>query len=751
MKETVMMTALLALCVCAGAQTEERHERLDSVVVSASRAGASTPVTYSSVGKDGLQNANPMNSLPMTLNLLPSVVTYNEGGTGLGNSAMTIRGSKGSQVNVTLNGITLNDAESQEVFWVNIPALTGILSSVQVQRGLGTSASGAGAFGASINMNTAFVGPEPSFRWDVSAGSYDTFVTTVSAQSGLLPSGLYFNLAWSAAGTDGYIRNGKVGAKSLFAVAGWLEGRHSLRLTYLMGDQRSGITWDGIEPDVYAVDRRYNGAGRYIDDDGNVQYYPGQTDNYAQHHLQLNYTRAFSDRLTWTGTFNYTRGDGYDEYYKVGRKFAEFGFPAASMTGLDGKDYNRSDMIYRKAMGNDLSVFLSEVRYRSDGIDLTGGLNLSRYLGGHWGEILWTKVLGEEYDYAALNDSDAWYRNKGKKDEAGAFIRAECHPVPGLTAYADLQYRHIGYSLVGADDKVSSIPMDYHQKWDFFNPHLGLTVTSGAHKVYGSVSLGHREPGRSDIKENIKGEMIPVKPESMVDVELGSQWSGAHLTGAVNLYLMEYHDMLLETGRLSSSGYAIKENIPRGWRRGIELSAAWSPAAWFRADGNLTLSTNKIKDYTAYVEDWVEGGYREEHYGRTTMLLSPSTVGMLQVSFTPFAATSLPLKTTTLSLDGKWVGRQYWDNTEEDSRCIPSYFISNLSLRHTFDIQGYQLGLAFYVGNLLDRDYYAYAWVYRAWQGPVDADGRPQDPMYREAGIYPQAPRNYMVKLTFGF
>ena len=330
MKKTVLTAALAVLCVCAGAQAPER---LDSAVVSASRAGDHTPVTHVDVGREALQASNPMNSLPMTLKLLPSVVTYNEGGTGLGNSAMTIRGSKGSQVNVTLNGITLNDAESQEVFWVNIPALTAILSGVQVQRGLGTSANGAGAFGASVNMNTAFVTPDPAFRWDLSVGSYGTILTTVSGMSGLLPSGLYFSVAYSAGRTDGYIRNAGVESASLLGVIGWLKGRNSLRLTYLMGDQKSGMTWDGISPEMYATDRRYNGAGEYVDDAGNTRYYPNQTDNYAQHHLQLNYTRRLTDRLTWANTADYTRGDGYDEYYKTGRKFAVFGYPFSSWQG----------------------------------------------------------------------------------------------------------------------------------------------------------------------------------------------------------------------------------------------------------------------------------------------------------------------------------------------------------------------------------------------------------------------------------
>ena len=729
MKKTVLAAAFAALCVCAGAQTAEKVERLDSVLVSASRAGNHTPVTYDNVSREALRSSNPMNSLPMTLNLLPSVVTYNEGGTGLGNSAMTVRGSKGSQINVTLNGITLNDAESQEVFWVNIPALTALLSSVQVQRGLGTSANGAGAFGASINMNTAFVTPDPAFRWEVSAGSYATFLTTVSAMSGLRPSGLYFSLAYSAGQTDGYIRNAGVGSASLFGVIGWLKGRNSLRLTYLMGNQKSGITWDGISPEMYAVDRRYNGAGEYVDDNGQTCYYPDQTDNYVQHHLQLNYSRRLSDALTWANTFDYTRGDGYDEYYKTGRKFAEFGYPFSAWQGQ-----KKSDMIYRKRMDNDLYVFQSDLRLRTDALKVDGGVNLSRYLGGHWGEMLWARLLGPDFDYASMNDQDTWYRNTGTKQEVSAFLRAEYQPLPWLTAYADLQYRHIGYDLVGADDKASSVPMDYHEKWNFFNPRAGVTAVFGAHKLYASAAVGHREPGRSDIKENIKGEMIPIKPESMLDIEAGYQFSGKRFTASANVYLMEYRDMLLETGRLSSSGYAIKENVGRGWRRGVELAAAWSPATWLRIDGNLTLSTNRLRAFTAYLENWADGGYKEEHYENTPMLLSPSVVGMGRVEVDPFQG-------WPLTLSGKYVGKQYWDNTGCADRCIPSFFVMDLSLGHSFPLLGGSLGVSVYVNNLLNREYYAYAWVYRAWDSGE----------YLEAGLYPQAPRNLMVKMAYSF
>ena len=733
MKKTVLTAAFAALCLCAGAQEAEKTERLDSVVVSASRAGTHTPVTHTDVGKAELRTSNPMYSLPMALNLLPSMVTYNEGGTGLGNSAMTIRGSKGSQVNVTLNGITLNDAESQEVFWVNIPALTSLLSSVQVQRGLGTSANGAGAFGASVNMNTAFVAPDPSFRWEVSTGSYGTFLTTISGMSGLLPSGLYFSLAYSAGKTDGYIRNAGVGSTSLFGVLGWLKGRNSLRFTYLMGDQKSGMTWDGISPEMYAMDRTYNGAGEYVDDNGKTCYYPNQTDNYVQHHFQFNYTHRFWERLTWATTWDYTRGDGYDEYYKTGRKFAEFGYPFSAWEGQ-----KKSDMIYRKEMENNLYVLQTELRFISERLRVNGGVNLSRYEGAHWGEMLWARLLGTAYDYASMNRDYTWYRNTGLKKEMTGFFRAEYQPIPWLTAYADLQYRYINYDFVGADDKASSIPIDYHTRWDFFNPRAGVTATFGAHKLYASAALGHREPGRSDIKENIKGEMIPIKPESMVDIEAGYQFSGERFTASANVYLMEYRDMLLETGKLSNSGYAIKENVGRGWRRGVELAAAWTPAAWLRADANLTLSTNKLRSFTAYLENWVDGGYKEEQYDNTTMLLSPSVIGMSRIALTPFKGRWKPF---TVAFSGKYVGKQYWDNTQNENRCIPAYFVTDLSISHEIPLSTGSLGVSLFVNNLLNRAYYAYAWVYRAWDGSE----------YVEAGLYPQALRNLMVKLTYSF
>ena len=732
---------------------EERVERLDSVVVSSSRAGRNTPVTFTMVGKEELGRKNPLNSLPMNLALQPSVVSVNEGGTGLGYSKMTVRGSKGSQINVTLNGITLNDAESQEVFWVNIPALSSMISSVQLQRGLGTSANGAGAFGASINMSTASVSSEPSGSAEVSMGSYGTFTSTFAAGSGLLPSGVYFNAAYSRGMTDGYIRNAYADVQSAMAVFGWMNGRNSLRLTWLMGDQKTGITWEGISPEMYAVDRRYNPAGEYYDQFGNVHYYDNETDNYMQNHLQLNYTRAFTDRLAWSTTFNYTRGDGYYENYKAGKSFSKYMMDSPV---IDGVQYDEGDFITKEALANDYFVLNSDLRYSSDRLKLTAGLNLSRYDGDHIGSVLWNNVLGDSFDYG----SHEWYLNRGLKHEANAFVRGEMLLAEHLTAFADLQYRGVWLEMSGPED--DGVLLDHKDNWQFFNPRAGLSYRwSDSSRIYASAALGHREPGRSDIKELIldanmaasagaASRGVDIRPEKMLDIEAGYEYMAENLSLSANIYLMEYWDMLLETGKLTDVGYAIKENVPRSWRRGIEVAAAWKPLEWLQVGGNITLSTNKIRNFTAYYEkydnmnDWNYLGQHAVDFEKTDILMSPSLMGMASVTFRPFAGSVRSWESAYLSINGKYVGKQYYDNTSSEERSIPSYFVADLSLGYEFPVKDSSLDLSFHVNNLFNRMYYADAWLWRAYF-------QQEDDYYSETGLYPQAPVNMMFKVTWSF
>ena len=748
MRGFLLSAALYALVpgIVPGTEPEGTVEKLDSAVVSTSRAGETTPVTYTMVSKEELRRTNPLNSLPMTLAMQPSVVSVNEGGTGLGYSKMTIRGIKGSQINVTLNGITLNDAESQEVFWVNIPALSNLLSSVQLQRGLGTSASGPGAFGASINMSTASVGQHPYGAVDLGYGSYNTFTAMAAAGTGLTKNGMYLDFAYSRGMTDGYIRNAFADVQSAFGVLGWMNEKNSLRLTWLYGDQCTGITWHGIDLSQYEEDRRYNPAGEYHDEFGNVRYYDNDTDNYSQHHLQLNYTRSFMQGLVWTTTLNWTKGKGYYENYWEGRSLADYNFREESVNGL-----STGDFIVREALDNDYYVINSDLKYSSDRLSAVAGVNFSRYDGDHIGKVLWSDILGDAYDY----NSHSWYLNNGLKQEANVFARAEYRPLNWMTAYADVQYRGISPE----DDQV---PLDHSTAWHFVNPRAGLSFHwAKEHRAYVSAALGHREPGRSDIKENIKnaywaaqagisGEEVDLKPEKMLDVEVGYTYENDDLTASANLYFMEYRDMLLETGRLSNVGYAIKENVSRSWRRGLELAASWQALPWLRTDANVTLSVNQIKNYTEYVQhvdtydNWASTGRTSRFdYGTVTMLMSPSVTGMARLVVTPFRnISSGSLRTTALSVDGKYVGKQYLDNTMTESRSIPSYFVANMGLSHEFRIGDSFLGLSLHVCNILDNMYYADGWCYK---NIVEEDGAYCDGV----GIYPQAPANFMFKISY--
>ena len=643
------------------------------------------------------------------------------------------------------------------MFWVNIPALTSILSGIQIQRGLGTSANGAGAFGASINMNTAFVTPEPAFSADFSAGSYDTRIATVRGSSGLLPSGLYFDVVWSANFTEGYVKNGWGDANSLLAVVGWLKGSNSLRLTYLRGEQKTGITWTGVSMADMARDRTYNPEGLYRNASGAYVYYRDHTDNYLQQHVQLNWTHQFSGNLTWITTANYTDGYGFNERYKTGKKLSAYGFPS-SFTYGSATGRTKGDVIFRKTMDNGYWVLNSELKYKNERLNFVGGVNMSRYSGDHYGELQWHEALGKDYDYKSLNhrgDDNNWYFNNGLKKEVNLFGRGEYLIGSFLTAYADLQYRRVRFTISGTDDE-DHLPMGFATTWNFFNPRAGLTAALGNGKLYASVAYGNREPGRSDIKEviesnNLEGADRKLKPEKMVDIELGYNYAGQYFSGGVNLYMMEYRDMLLETGELSASGYAIKDNVDKSYRRGVELFAGFTPSPAFSLSGNITFSANKILDFTKYYEiydnldDWTYLGQETETFDKVTMLMSPSVTAAVLAECSPLQNVSCKaLRSTKISLTGKYVGKQYWDNTESADRCIPSYFVSDASVSFDFPLKCKgTVGLGFYVNNLLGKKYYADAWVYRAFF----RDGG----WYQEEGVFPQAPRNFMVKLSYKF
>lgn len=639
-----LIIALALLSALSG--SSEVMDKIDSTVVIASRAGKDTPIPNSSLDKKALRLSNPTFSLPMSIASQPSVISVSEGGTGVGYTSLRIRGVPGSQTIVSLNGIALNDPEDQEVFWANIPSLSQYLGSVQIQRGLGTTASGPGAFGAAVNMLTDAAGDRPSGGASLSYGAFHTFTSGVRASTGVLKCGFFADAAFSYNSTEGY-RYGAFGNMySVFANVGWKGRKDTVKATFLHGKQRTGITWEGISLEQYARDRRYNPA-------------EGNTDNYRQSHFQLNWKHRFGASFDSDVTLNYTDGYGFYEYAPR-----------------------------RDIQDNGLWVLRAELKYRTRSLSMSGGAYLSSYNGDH---------SGREGD-AGL------YLNKGVKREADAWLRAEWAPwyFRGSSLYADLQYRGIRHIMDGPDEYGQTL--SYDSSSSFLNPRVGANVKlSCKNNLFASVALGHREPSRSDIQASLLTVGTPaLKPEKMLDFELGHRFEGTVWKASTTVYAMEYFDMLVETGFVDMGGYAIKRNVDNAFRRGVEFAGELDMRL-FKLEGNISISSNKIRDVG-------------------NIILSPTVVGMLRW-------TQLLWPHGKMSLGGKLVGDQYWMNGSDPECRIPAYCVFDLMLRHDFIFLN-GLSASMYVDNLFNHRYFAYA---------------------NMTGVFAQAPINLMFRLEYSF
>lgn len=604
-----ILTALVALN-----PADSLSATLDTSIVSSTRITERAPIAYSQMDAPQLKTKEASLSLPQSLEMMPSVVSLSECGTGVGYTSFSVRGISGYHTNVTLNGISLGDSESQEVFWVNIPGLSSILSSVQLQRGLGTAACGPGAFGASLNMETQAPERLGGFARG-SFGSYGTWTGAARASTGRLRCGVFADVAVNVQGTDGYIRNAPARVLSAYANFGWQGSRDLVQAILLQGAQRSAITWNGVPYDIYPVDRRYN-------------VNEGDTDNFSQTHVQINYRHTFTLPLKWNTTFNYTHGYGWYD--------------------IDGnKDY----------LGNDLYVLRSDLLYSCGKLNLCGTLYAGHYAGRHWGN---------------------GYSDTALKSEADASVRAEWTVARGFSLLGEVQYRGVWYDLYG---KMHS--------WNFCNPRLGINWSRSAHKLYAFAAMGHREPARADFDAN-----PDVRRERLYDFELGYKYSSYVFSGSVNLYDMEYGDILVETGKMDSQGYAIKDNLPHAWRRGVEVELGARPLRWLGIDANCTVSDNRY-----------DGGY---------LPLSPGIVAAVALKF-------IPVEGLSLRWDTKYVGRQ--DR-------IPDYTVSRISASETFDFGRLRFTVSAYMDNIFDAEYYAYAW---------------------DGGVYPAATRNGSISLSLGF
>lgn len=734
-KEIVSLSTLLVAFTLHAEELLDslRHVNLNEIIVSATRVNEGAPIAFSNVNAQQIKSNNTAKNIPYILQTLPSVVAYSEDGSGVGNTSFRIRGTDATRINVTLNGMPLNNPESQEVYWVNIPDISNSLQSIQVQRGIGSSTNGAGAFGASISLKTQGAKPEPYGEASTGVGSYNTFTSTIAAGTGILKNGLSFDARYSRVTGDGYIRNGKVNHRSAYASVSYYKENQLLKLSYINGIQHTGITWEGISPEQMKADRKFNPAGTYYDDAGNVHYYDNETDNYYSNIAQLTYSNVLSEKLTLNIGLSYNHGYGYYENYKTDQKFKKFGLDPQV---IDGETYKSSDIIRRKSMKNNFYVGNFTLNYVTDKLVLTGGGNLSSFQGDHYGKLLWVKYNND------IPENYEWYRGDADKKEFSVFGKAFYHIINGLSVFGDIQYRYVDYRMSGIDDDLENIGNKNY--YSFFNPKAGLSYVFDKNEVYASLSVSNREPLRTDIKESVKGGSLQrIQPERMYDYELGYRYSSAMASFNANFYYMRYKDQMIQTGKLNDVGYKLMENVPTSYRMGLELAGTVKPSNWIRIDANATFSKNKIKNYTVYYDlydnqtDYNFVKQTAEHLGTTDISFSPNVVGSGILTFTPY-------KTLSLMLIGKYVGKQYYDNTSNEDNRLADYFVSNVVLGYTFKTQKIgNIDIQFYVNNIFSKRYVGNAWV--------STDKFEDGSQIVYTGLFPQATRNIMAKLGIRF
>ncbi|MBO5444961.1 MAG: TonB-dependent receptor [Muribaculaceae bacterium] len=719
-------------------------ERADSIVtelegveVTANRAGTRTPVAFTNVTSEDIKKVNDGRDIPSLIEMTPSVVTTGDAGAGIGYSSLRVRGTDASRINVTANGVPINDSESHNVYWVNMPDLASSLKDIQIQRGAGTSTNGAGAFGASVNMMTDFPSSERSASVTASYGSYNSNRQTLKVSSGLFGDHWSVEARLSHIGSDGYIDRAFSKLWSYLGQVSYRSDNTIIRLLAFGGKERTYMAWDyASKEDMEKYGRRYNPCGEYTDSEGKTAYYADQCDNFTQHHFQLLLNQNIGRYLTLNAALHYTKGDGYYDQYKTKRTLSEYGL--APYIGPDGEPVKKSDLIRLKYNDNDFGGGMLNLNYRNGNLSLVAGGAANWFLGKHFGQVKWVRNY-----IGAIDPLQEYYRNTGRKFDSNVFVRGDYSFGSGISAYADLQYRHIDYTIRGVSDNYDwnidgPAQLDVRRKWDFFNPKVGISFNNDGHRAYASWSVAHKEPTRDNFTDSDPNHYP--EAERMFDYEAGYSYSNQLFTAGANLYLMDYKNQLVVTGQLSDTGNPLSVNVPDSYRMGIELQGALRPVEWFDWQINATLSRNRIKNFMEYIyEDEWQNPISFER-GDTPIAFSPD--------FILHNAFNFNVKGFEASLLSRYVSSQYMNNARSEEARLDSYFVSDLALAYTFkdiaSIKELRLGVTVY--NIFNEKYcnngYAGAGYYMDNGTPV---------IYRYAGFAAQATTNVLGTVTLSF
>ena len=724
---------------------------INEITVNSLRASDKTPVVYTNIDKETLAKSNLGQDIPYMLSNTPSLVVTSDAGTGVGYTNFRIRGTDATRINITINGIPYNDADEQGAYWVDLPDFTSSLESVQVQRGVGSSTNGAGAFGANISMQTDNFAQKASGEMNISYGSFNTLKETVKASSGLLNNHWAIDTRLSSVKSDGYIDRATVDMESYFLQAGYYGENTSIKFLTFGGTEKTYHAWNGI--DSYALPeleypRTYNPCG-YMGDDSNGDplYYQNQTDNYIQTNFQLLGVHTFSSSLSLNAGLHYTRGDGYYEEYKQDQTLRNYALSSFELNDIT--TITSSDLVRQKKMGNDFAGAVSSLNYQKDKLTAQLGGAMNKYWGSHWGDVTWVKnYIG---DVLPITE---YYRSKVNKLDANIYLKANYDLSTKFNLYADLQYRRVNYTLKGVndqwDDAINAMQiLDVDKQFNFINPKAGVFFRPNEkNEIFGSFAIANREPTRTNYTDGTKDSWPTY--ETLYDTELGYKFHNSIFSIGANAYFMYYHNQLILTGKINDIGELLTDNIASSYRSGIELVGAIKPFSWLRWDASATFSYNRIKDFTETVnvldDNWEPTGKSvSKLYQNTPIAFTPTLMANSMITFTKgdFEA----------GLQSVYVGKQFVDNTGSADRQLPNYFLNNLRLSYSVTVKGLrELNFTLLVNNIFNAMY-----ISNAWSSPYI----PQDtanPVYDQStvvynyfGAYPQAGTNLLAGISVKF
>ena len=692
---------------------------LGDVEVSALRAGDRAPFAKSVMTKDDIARVNTGVDLPYILALQPNVVSTSDGGTGIGYTYMRIRGTDGTRTNITLNGVPFNDAESQGAFLVNLPDIATSAEDIEVQRGVGTSTNGPAAFGASVQLRTTSVKREPWGQVAVSGGSFNTQRYSVSAGTGLIQNRFSLDMRLSSITSDGYVDRARADLKSYFLQGAWVGAKRSLRFITFRGKEVTYQAWGGVPKEVIDTNRTYN-----------PYTYENEVDNYDQSHYQLLFDQKLGAHATLNLTLFRVNGAGYFEQYSAGDPLSTYGIAPAV---INGDTITTTDVIRRRWLENTLTGANANLEMKYGAHRLVLGGSYSDYRGDHFGEMIWARYTGD------LDIRDRYYDDDARKTDANAFAKLTYAVNGKIDVFGDAQVRHVEHTFLGYNNDLENV--DQRVEYTFFNPKAGLLwrVHEGG-KAYASIAVANREPNRDDLVESTPKNRA--RSERLLDYELGYERRSGRTAYGINGYFMNYKDQLVLTGELNDVGAALRTNVPKSHRAGMELSGAFQLTKRLLFKGNLALSRNKLLAFTEFVDDWDNGGQQVSDLGERDLSFSPEAVGggELGVRFWEGAAKGH----ATITWVTKYVSSQYLDNTSNRDRMLDAYVVHDLRLNASlFVLKGVRsLDINFTVRNIFSELYESNGWSYA-----YVSEGRRQSMV----GLYPQAPLNVMGGVTFDF